>query len=75
MSFARKTTASAIAPATFTTKRGHCRPFGATPGPDGVNFAVFSRHAQRVHLVLYRDDGSFLDNPDKVIQLALEYIQ
>ncbi len=55
MSFARKSTASESAPATFTTKRGHCRPFGATPGPDGINFAVFSRHAERVHLMLYRD--------------------
>ena len=35
--------------------RGHCRPFGATPEPNGVNFAVFSRHAERVHLVLFQD--------------------
>ncbi len=35
--------------------RGHCRPFGATPRPGGVNFAVFSRHAQRVDLVLFRE--------------------
>src|SRR5262249_24424931 len=39
----------------FTTARGHCRPFGATPQPGGVNFAVFSRHAQQVHLVLFRE--------------------
>ena len=43
------------ASAAFTTRRGHCRPFGAMPGPDGVNFAVFSRHAQRMHLVLFRN--------------------
>ncbi len=39
----------------ITTARGHCRPFGATPRPGGVNFAVFSRHAQRVTLVLFKD--------------------
>ena len=32
----------------FARQRGHCRPFGATPGPGGVNFAVFSRHADGV---------------------------
>ncbi len=37
----------------LTTSRGHCRPFGASPRPGGVNFAVFSRHAQRVDLVLF----------------------
>jgi glycogen operon protein len=40
---------------TFTTTRGHCRPFGATRLPGGVNFAVFSRHAHRVHLVLFKE--------------------
>lgn len=40
---------------TYTTARGHCRPFGATPGPGGVNFAVFSRHAQRIDLVLFKE--------------------
>jgi len=56
MSFAEKPIASRADTATFTTRRGHCRPFGATPGPEGVNFALFSRHAERVHLVLFRDD-------------------
>jgi isoamylase len=46
---------AAVAPEVgFAVTRGHCRPFGATVRPDGVNFAVFSRHAERVHLVLYR---------------------
>ena len=40
---------------TFLTDRGHCRPFGATPGPSGVNFAVVSRHAHSVHLVLFKE--------------------
>jgi glycogen operon protein len=39
----------------FTTTRGQCRPFGAIPLAGGVNFALFSRHAQSVHLVLYRE--------------------
>jgi glycogen operon protein len=39
----------------FRTSRGHCRPFGATPRAGGVNFAVFSRHAHRLDLVLFRD--------------------
>jgi glycogen operon protein len=30
-------------------------PFGATPRPGGVNFAVFARHASAVHLVLFRE--------------------
>jgi glycogen operon protein len=46
--------AKVSAPQPFTTTRGHCRPFGATPLPGGVNFAVFSRHAQGVHLVLFK---------------------
>jgi glycogen operon protein len=55
--------ASAVAPTTnghatprsFATSRGHCRPFGATPRPGGVNFAIFSRHATAVVLVLFRE--------------------
>ncbi len=39
----------------FAVSRGHCRPFGPTPGPGGVNFAVFSRHAEAVSLVLFKE--------------------
>jgi isoamylase len=39
----------------FKTSRGQCQPLGATVLPDGVNFAVFSRHAQNVHLVLFKE--------------------
>ena len=39
----------------FATARGHARPFGATPKPHGVNFALFSRHAQFVNLVLLQE--------------------
>jgi len=37
--------------------RGTSAPLGATPGPGGVNFSVFSRHATGVELLLFdRDD-------------------
>jgi glycogen operon protein len=54
MSLPGKTAVSQPPAAVLATRRGHCRPFGAMPGPDGVNFAVFSRHAERVHLVLFQ---------------------
>ena len=43
----------------ITTKPGHPRPFGAEPMADGVNFAVFSRHATsgRLCLFLKADDA------------------
>jgi glycogen operon protein len=41
--------------AVFATGRGHCRPFGATLRPGGVNFALFSRHAEKVHLLLFKE--------------------
>ncbi|MDM9623290.1 glycogen debranching enzyme GlgX [Rhizobium sp. AC44/96] len=31
---------------------------GATPDKDGVNFAIFSAHAERVDLCLFNDDGT-----------------
>ncbi len=43
------------APAGLLLSRGQCRPFGATPTPEGVNFAVFSRHAHALHLVLFEE--------------------
>ena len=42
-------------PPIFKTARGSCHPFGATAQHGGVNFAVFSRHAQAVSLVLFRE--------------------
>src|SRR5438128_2021314 len=39
----------------LVVSRGHCLPFGASPRPGGVNFAVFSRHAHRVDLVLFQE--------------------
>ncbi len=38
--------------------RGTPMPLGATPVPNGVNFAVFSKHATGVVLVLYRKGES-----------------
>lgn len=37
------------------TARGRPGPFGATARQGGVNFAVFSRHARSVHLVLFQE--------------------
>jgi glycogen operon protein len=39
----------------LTVARGCCLPFGATPRSGGVNFAIFSRHARNVTLVLFRE--------------------
>ena len=58
MSTAKGANAAQAGSAAVSTGRGHCRPFGATPGPHGVNFAVFSRHAEMVHLVLFREGSS-----------------
>ncbi len=38
----------------FRTAPGHPLPLGATIRPEGVNFAIFSRHAERVFLLLFR---------------------
>ncbi len=44
-----------ISPMNFLASRGQCRPFGATARARGVNFAVFSRHARAVWLILYAE--------------------
>ncbi|MBN1239874.1 MAG: glycogen debranching protein GlgX [Gammaproteobacteria bacterium] len=46
---------------------GRRLPGGATPGPAGVNFSLFSRNATRVWLVLYADETSA--EPLDVIEL------
>lgn len=38
----------------FTTSPGAPLPLGSTITPDGVNFALFSRHAEQVSLLLFR---------------------
>jgi glycogen operon protein len=53
--------------AAFITSRGHCLPLGTTPRPGGVNFAVFSRHAHAVHLVLFEEGRE-----DPVAEIAID---
>ncbi|MEN0087148.1 MAG: glycogen debranching protein GlgX [Pseudomonadota bacterium] len=42
---------------TFTVGPGRPAPLGATPDEGGVNFAVYSRHATKVMLCLFDDEG------------------
>lgn len=41
--------------AELRTKTGFPRPFGATPMPGGVNFAIFSRNATSIKLLLFKN--------------------
>lgn len=54
----------------FRTGPGKRLPGGAIPGPDGVNFSLYSRHATRVWLVLYADERDV--EPLDVIELDPE---
>jgi len=49
----------------FEVRRGAALPLGATLVRDGINFAVFSRHATQVQLIVYRPgtDESLLEVP------------
>jgi glycogen operon protein len=52
---------------TKTIDKGKNFPLGATLGPDGVNFALYSKHASEVFLLLFdKVDGE----PTDIIQLA-----
>lgn len=42
---------------TFEITRGTSNPIGATCGPEGVNFSVFSAHAEKIELCLFSGDG------------------
>ncbi len=54
----------------YRTSVGERYPFGATPDAGGVNFSLFSRHAERVELLLYeRPDSS---EPFQTIRLDPE---
>jgi isoamylase len=55
----------------FATEPGLPLPFGATVTPDGVNFAVFSRHATAVSLVLFVNDGKDTIN-SQTVELQLD---
>ena len=41
----------------FGFERGHPLPFGATVARGGINFAIFSRHATAVTLLLFLPDS------------------
>jgi glycogen operon protein len=45
--------AGTSAAATFAVERGFPHPLGANPGPDGVNFSLFSENATGVELLLF----------------------
>jgi isoamylase len=47
---------------------GSAAPLGATPGPDGVNFSVYARHAQRLDLLLFADAQAA--DPERTIELT-----
>jgi isoamylase len=49
------------------TRSGHAHPLGATVVKDGVNFAVFSQHADRIDLLLF--DGHDSPVPSATIPL------
>lgn len=42
---------------TDTVEKGRADKLGATHDGHGVNFAVFSRHAEKIEICLYSDDG------------------
>jgi glycogen operon protein len=44
-------------PAHYQVSRGASSPVGATFDGDGVNFSVFSAHAEKIELCLYSDNG------------------
>ncbi len=55
------------APAASVPTRGTPSPIGATPGPLGTNFSVYSRHATGVELVFFdRDDDA---RPSRVVRI------
>jgi glycogen operon protein len=55
------------APATFAVERGSPHPLGANPGPDGVNFSLFSENATGVELLLFATHDA--PQPFQVIRL------
>lgn len=44
--------------AKFNVSAGQAYPLGSTPDAKGVNFALFSAHAQKVELCLFNESGS-----------------
>lgn len=48
----------AVPAAPLTAEPGHARALGATPDAHGTNFAIWSRHAERMTLVLFAPGGA-----------------
>jgi isoamylase len=59
---------NAVAPSQYEIGRGRAHPLGATPHQHGVNFALFSRHATAVELLLFDEH----DDPDPVQIIPLD---
>lgn len=51
---------------TYTVKEGFAYPLGATPLEGGVNFALFSKHAEKVELCLFDPSGQ-----EELVRLTL----
>lgn len=57
-----------LAKGTYPIEPGRTHPLGATPDPDGVNFALFSEHATEIDLLLFEKHDDL--EPIQVISLA-----
>ncbi len=62
----------------FSMTAGRAAPLGATYDGEGVNFAVFSEHAEKIVLCLYSDDGQHeiarLDLPEREGDIWYGYV-
>ena len=63
----------------FNASSGKTYPLGATPDGNGVNFALFSAHAEKVELCLFDESGSqeveryeIADNDNNIWHIYLE---
>jgi isoamylase len=56
-----------VTPTALLSEKGSPHPLGATPGPDGVNFSLFSGHATGVELLLFAAHDA--PQPFQVIEL------
>jgi len=66
----------------FTFSSGKTYPLGATPDAGGVNFALFSAHAEKVELCLFDEAGSqeidryeILENDNNIWHIYLEGVK
>ena len=60
--------ATTAQPVSFVAEKGSAHPLGATPGPEGVNFSLFSENATGVELLLF----STHDAPQPFQTIALD---